>query len=292
MIALQHAELSQRNEVRDTTAVILAGGAGSRMGSLTKRIPKPALPFAGQYRNIDFTLSNCVNSGVRDIAIITQYRAACLADHTTADWGPSPSARGFRIEHWPAESTTKQYYSGTSDAVYQNARLLETRGARHVLVLAGDHVYKMDYRPMIEAHVESRAAVTVACTRVPLRRASSYGIVARDADGWIEEFREKPRRPRPLAGYSDQALASMGVYVFDRTELIARLEADQQRPDSSGDFAHDVLPRLVAAHDALAYEFSDGPFGAAPYWRDVGTIDAYWQSNMDSIDDTTMFDCQ
>jgi glucose-1-phosphate adenylyltransferase len=272
----------------DTVALILAGGRGERLGALTADCAKPALPFGGAYRVIDFSLSNCVNSGIRQVGVLTQYRASSIASHVGRGWAPGRAARGgsscSRVEVWDAGSFgTGGRYLGTADAVYRNLDNLRRRGARFALVLAGDHVYRMDYRPMIAAHRERRAEVTVACIDVPLADASRYGVMGTNTEFRIMSFVEKPAHPVPMAQNRERALASMGIYLFDLDVLEAVLEEDAARPDSTHDFGCDVIPRLVGSRRLFAHRFCDS--GDRPlFWRDVGTPDAYYEANMATLD--------
>jgi glucose-1-phosphate adenylyltransferase len=262
----------------------MAGGSGTRLRPLTRWQSKPALPFGGQYRNIDFTLSNCVNSGLRRIAVLTQYKSHSLIRHVHRSLGfLNPELDEF-CEMWPAQQRIGSgWYAGTADSVYQNIDLIDEIAPEHVLVLAGDHIYKMDYRPMIEAHVDSGAGVTIACTKVFLEQASNFGVMSIDRGRRITAFAEKPSRPQPLPDEPGMALGSMGIYVFERETLLSYLIRDAEDRDSRHDFGHDVLPRMIDRLDARAWPFTDERTTAPAYWRDVGTLDAYWQANMDLL---------
>lgn len=266
-------------------AVVLAGGRGSRLYNLTDWRAKPAVPFAGQLKIIDFPLSNCVNSGIRRIAVLTQYKAQSLIRHVERGWSFLASSLGEFVDVAPAQQRMgKNWYDGTADAVLQNMHLLRDSGARYVLILAGDHVYKMNYAAMLADHVRHGADVTLACTEVPLAQAHHFGIVTVDSDARVLDFLEKPTQARPMADAPDQVLASMGIYVFNADFLAAQLARDAADPDSSHDFGKDLLPWLVAHHQVLAHRFADScvnMVGERPYWRDVGTVDAYWEANMD-----------
>jgi len=280
----QHYRPPTSDLCRDTLAVILAGGSGKRLGELTRWHAKPALPFGGHYRNIDFALSNCVNSGVRRIGVLTQYKAHSLIKHVQEGWHFLRPEIGEFIEVWPAQQRTgTSWYAGTADAVQQNIDIIEEHAPAYILLLAGDHVYRMDYLPMLETHRESGAAVTVGSIEVPVRTATQFGVLAVDSGGNIAEFVEKPSEPRTLPGQPGTALASMGIYVFDRDYLVAALRDDARQCESSHDFGHDLMPRLVADGRAVAYPFSDPQTGTPAYWRDVGTVDCYWQANMDLL---------
>ncbi|MBL8319578.1 MAG: glucose-1-phosphate adenylyltransferase [Burkholderiaceae bacterium] len=270
---------------RCTLAFILAGGRGSRLKQLTDWRAKPALPFAGKLKLIDFPLSNCVNSGIRRIAVLTQYKAQSLIRHIERGWGfLSPSLAEF-IDVVPAQQQVGEcWYTGTADALFQNLDLVREADAEHVLILAGDHVYKMDYTVMLADHVAKGADVTVACIEVPLADAMHFGVMAVDADGRVTAFQEKPVDPKPLPGRSDRVLASMGIYVFGAALLGEQLARDATDPASSHDFGKDLIPRLLQEHRVLAHRFADSCVNMVegrPYWRDVGTIDAYWEANMD-----------
>jgi glucose-1-phosphate adenylyltransferase len=272
-------ELTQRS-----LAVIMAGGNGTRLGELTRWHCKPALPFGGQYRNIDFPLSNCVNSGIRRIALLTQYKAHSLIQHVHRGWSFLPPEIGEFIEVWPAQQRRGGgWYAGTADAVFQNIDLINDHRPDHVVVLAGDHIYKMDYLAMLEAHVESGAEATVGCVEVPVEEASAYGVMAVDRDGWVARFDEKPVRPAPMPADPDLALASMGIYVFDRAALVECLSADAEDAGSQHDFGHNILPALIRKARVASYAFRDPGSGERAYWRDVGTIDSYWQANMELL---------
>ena len=266
-------------------AFVLAGGRGTRLRQLTDWRAKPAVPFAGQLKIIDFALSNCVNSGLRRIAVLTQYKAQSLIRHVERGWGFLAASLGEYVDVVPAQQRVDEnWYVGTADAVYQNLNILRDAGAEHVLILAGDHVYKMDYAVMLAEHVAKGADVTVACINVPLADAVNFGVMAVDDDGRVVAFEEKPARPRPLPGAPDRALANMGIYVFDTAFLCAQLERDAADPHSSRDFGKDVIPHLVDRHRVMAHRFVDScvnMVGQQPYWRDVGTVDAYWEANID-----------
>lgn len=277
-----------------TLAIVLAGGNGSRLGELTRWHAKPALPFAGQYRNIDFTLSNCVNSGTRRIAVLTQYKAHSLIQHIRRGWSFLPAETGEFIEIWPAQQRRgSAWYGGTADAVYQNIDLIEAHGPEYVLVLAGDHIYKMDYVRMLAAHAQAGADATVGCVEVPIAEASSFGIVEIDTNGHVERFDEKPERPRPMPGQPDFALASMGIYVFNRHLLIECLTRDAGDPTSRHDFGRNILPRLLAdGAQVQAHLFRDPATGRSAYWRDVGTVESYWKAHMDLLVNQPRIDLQ
>jgi glucose-1-phosphate adenylyltransferase len=272
----------------NTYAMVLAGGRGARLQPLTDDCAKSALPFAGSLRMVDFVLGNCVNSGIRHIELLTQYKAQSLIRHVACGWNHRVSRRGEIVDVVAAQQQDgASGYLGTADAVYQNLELMRKSGARYVLVLASDHVYKMDYRRIIAEHVRRQADVTVACIEVPLSDASAFGVVRIDDTGRIREFDEKPARPSPVPGRTDAALVSMGIYVFGTDFLCRELARDALNPASWHDFGHDIIPSLLARHCVMAHDFSDscvtGAGVSGCYWRDVGTLDAYWSANMDFI---------
>ena len=266
-------------------AFILAGGRGSRLQQLTDGRAKPAVPFAGKLKIIDFALSNCVNSGLRRLAVLTQYKAQSLIRHIERGWGFLAASLSEYVDVVPAQQRLgENWYGGTADAVFQNLHLVRQSDAEQVLILAGDHVYKMDYSVMLAEHAASGADVTVACVDVPLAEAVNYGVIAIDAERRIVAFDEKPAEPRPLPGVPGRALASMGIYLFDTGVLCAALERDAAEPHSSHDFGKDLLPGLLRSHRVRAHHFADScvnMVGERPYWRDVGTVDAYWEANID-----------
>jgi glucose-1-phosphate adenylyltransferase len=266
-------------------AFVLAGGRGTRLKQLTDWRAKPAVPFAGKFKIIDFALSNCVNSGVRHIAVLTQYKAQSLIRHVERGWGFLATNLGEYVDVVPAQQRTgENWYRGTADAVYQNLDLLRDTQAEYVLILAGDHVYKMDYAVMLAEHAAKGAAVTVGCLEVPLEEAVNFGVMRADGEGRIVEFQEKPERPQPVPGAPGRALASMGIYVFSTGLLCDELARDATDAQSSHDFGKDLLPRLVREQRVLAHRFEDScvnMVGQRPYWRDVGTLDAYWEANLD-----------
>lgn len=273
-----------RNEqlARNTLAVVLAGGNGTRLGELTRWQCKPALPFGGHFRNIDFTLSNCVNSRIRRIGVLTQYKAQSLIGHVANGWNVLPRHLGEFVDVWPAQQRLHPaWYAGTADAVHQNLDLILAQHARYTLVLAGDHIYKMDYRALLAQHALSGANVTIACLPVPVEQASAFGVLEIDAAKRVCAFREKPE-PATLDAPDGTVLASMGIYVFDTDYLASRLERDAETPGSTRDFGRDILPAAVREDRVSAFLFVDD-VGAPRYWRDVGTLDAYWQAHMDLL---------
>ena len=270
---------------RDTYALVLAGGRGSRLKELTDWRCKPAVPFGGKYRIIDFTLSNCVNSGVRRIGVATQYKSHSLIRHLSRGWAFLDGRIGEHVEILPAQQqVAESWYRGTADAVYQNLNLLRRDGCKYVLVLAGDHVYKMDYSRLLEEHAAREADATIVCVDVPLAEASSFGVVSVDTSARIVGFDEKPAAPRPIPGSLDRAFVSMGVYVFNAAFLFEQLVRDADDPRSAHDFGKDVIPHIIGRYRTYAHRFAESCVGMhdnQPYWRDVGTLDAYWEANME-----------
>ena len=267
--------------LEDTLVIVLAGGAGERLYPLTLERAKPAVYFGGPYRIIDFPLSNCINSGLRRVFIATQYKSLSLNRHIRMGWSIVSEELGEFIEILPPQKRVgEHWYLGTADAVYQNLYSIQRENPRHVIILAGDHVYKMDYSKMLRYHMDRRAAVTLATIEVPVSEASRFGIVAVDDDERIVGFEEKPAVPRAAPGSPGCVLGSMGVYVFETETLIEALEQDAQA-DTSHDFGRDIVPALHSAVPVYAYRFYDENKKAAKYWRDVGTIDAYYEASMD-----------
>lgn len=264
--------------------IVLAGGKGERLQPLTNDRAKPAVPFAGVYRIIDFTLSNCVNSGLRQILVMTQYKSQSLDRHVRLAWNGFHREWGEFLEIVPPQHRVDQrWYEGTADAVYQNFYALERTKAEHVLILSGDHIYKMDYRPLLQDHIERHMDATIACVPVPLRDGSSFGIMRVDDDCNVLEFQEKPARPDPLPGDPRHCLASMGVYVFRTKFLLEQLCRDGADTRSRHDFGHSIVPSIIGRHRVRAFPFRDPQTGDRAYWRDVGTIDAYYDANMELL---------
>ncbi|WP_274609740.1 glucose-1-phosphate adenylyltransferase [Rhodobaculum claviforme] len=275
---------------RRAMAFVLAGGRGSRLHELTDRRAKPAVHFGGKARIIDFALSNALNSGIRKMAIATQYKAHSLIRHCQRGWNFFRAERNEYLDILPASQRVDEvhWYQGTADAVFQNIDIIDSYGVDHVVILAGDHVYKMDYEAMLRHHVEAGADVTVACLTVPRADASGFGVMAVDGAGRITEFMEKPADPPGLPDDPAQSLASMGIYVFDWPLLRRLLQQDAADPQSHRDFGRDLIPALVRGGRAVAHRFEDSCVRARPdapaYWRDVGTLDAFWQANIDLTD--------
>ncbi len=269
---------------QNTVALVLAGGKGSRLKELTQWRAKPGVPFGGKFRIIDFPLSNCINSGIRKISVITQYKSHSLQRHLQRGWSFLSGQFGEFLEVLPAQQRMGEgWYAGTADAVYQNLDIIRHYAPEYVLILAGDHIYKMDYGKMIAAHVANGADVTVGCLSVPLEEAKAFGVMAVDADDRVIEFTEKPEQPKPMPGDPGQALASMGIYVFSAQYLRDKLVADAADPTSMHDFGHNIIPGAIANDNIFSFRFMNANTGATGYWRDVGTIDAYWDANMDLV---------
>ena len=273
----------------DTLTMILAGGQGSRLYPLTRDRAKPAVPFGGVYRIIDFVLSNCLNSGLRKIDLITQYKSFSLDRHISLGWSRvfnRPEQNEYLNIIPPQQRVTENWYLGTADAVFQNIYFLQRERPKRVLILGGDHIYKMDYLRMIECHIDKGAEMTVACTTIPVEDAYRFGIAQTKEDGSIYGFQEKPKEsPTTIPDDPTRCLASMGIYLFNTEVLVRRVSRDARDPDSAHDFGKDIIPRMVNDESPVfAYRFVNEETGEAEYWRDVGTLDAYWQANMDLIE--------
>jgi len=272
---------------RTTMAYVLAGGRGSRLMELTDRRAKPAVYFGCKSRIIDFALSNALNSGIRRIGVATQYKAHSLIRHLHRGWNFFRVERNESFDILPASQRLSEtsWYAGTADAVYQNIDIIESYAPDHIVILAGDHVYKMDYEPMLQQHYEREADVTVGCIEVPREEASGFGVMAVDGNDQIKSFLEKPKDPPAMPDKPDKALCSMGIYVFATKFLFDQLRRDAADPNSSRDFGKDMIPYLVKHGKALAHRYTEScvrsGFEAEAYWRDVGTLDAYWQANID-----------
>ena len=269
----------------NSLALVLAGGRGSRLKALTDWRAKPAVPFAGKFRIIDFPLSNCINSGIRRISVVTQYKSHSLQRHIQRGWSFMSGQFGEFVEVLPAQQRMGEgWYAGTADAVYQNLDIIRHYDPEYVIILAGDHIYKMDYGKMIAAHVKNNADITVGCIPVPIEEAKGFGVMATNAESRIVEFAEKPENPKPIDGDSAKALASMGIYVFSAQYLRERLIEDAGDSSSTHDFGHDLIPHAIENANAFAFPFMEGNTSASGYWRDVGTIDAYWEANINLAD--------
>jgi glucose-1-phosphate adenylyltransferase len=270
---------------RDTLALILAGGQGSRLHELTKWRAKPSLYFGGKFRIIDFPLSNCVNSGVRRIGVLTQYKAHSLIRHLVHGWSWSHAGDREFIEILPASQRIGgEWYRGTADAVYQNLDIIRAHKPRFVLILSGDHIYKMDYGPFLAAHVEKEADMTVCCIEVPIAEAAgALGVMTVDDNDRVIAFHEKPEQPTPLPGRPDVCLASMGNYIFNTGFLFEQVIKDADTPGTNHDFGRNVIPSIIRNYRVYAYPFRDPNTQQQAYWRDVGTLDAFWEANMELI---------
>jgi glucose-1-phosphate adenylyltransferase len=266
---------------RKTLALVLAGGEGSRLKDLTKWRAKPAVPFGGKYRIVDFVLSNCVNSGIRKIGVLTQYKSHSLIRHIQRAWSFMRYEVGEFVELLPAQQRVdKGWYKGTADALYQNLDILRRHTPEYVLVLGGDHIYSMDYSKMLYDHAESGADVTIGCIEVPRMEATGFGVMSVNDNLEITKFTEKPADPEAMPGKPDKALASMGIYVFSTEFLFEKLIEDADNMASSRDFGKDIIPSVIADWHVRAFPFQDDD-GSPVYWRDVGTIESYWKASMD-----------
>ncbi len=281
----QHSDRFISTLTKNTVAIILAGGRGSRLKSLTDWRAKPAVQFGGKFRIIDFPLSNCVNSGIRRINVATQYKAQSLIQHIQRGWGFLRGEFNEYVNIIPAQQRiSEDWYRGTADAVYQNIDLLREGGAEYILILAGDHIYKMDYGKMLATHVKNNADMTVACINVPLEDAKGFGVLAVNETDRVVEFAEKPANPKAMPDDPTKAFASMGIYVFNAKFLYEQLIRDAGDSKSTHDFGGDIIPYIIKKYKVQAHRFTDSCVGAQNenfYWRDVGTIDAYWEANME-----------
>jgi glucose-1-phosphate adenylyltransferase len=267
-----------------TLAVVMAGGRGERLKALTEHRCKPATPFGGRFRIIDFVLSNCVNSGIRQMYVLTQYKAHSLIQHVHRGWGYLRGEFGEFCEIIPAQQQTgESWYRGTADSVYQNLNLIKEQRPKHVLILAGDHIYKMDYGPMIAYHVEKSADITVGVVEVPREQAREFGVLTGTEWNRVTRFTEKPQNPDPIPGRDHLALASMGIYVFNTRLLDRLLNEDAANPASVHDFGKSIIPPAIDKLQVFAYPFQDVRTRAQNYWRDVGTIDAYYEANLELV---------
>ncbi len=270
---------------RNTIALILAGGRGSRLMNMTDWRAKPAVPFGGKFRIIDFPLSNCMNSGIRKIGVLTQYKSDSLIRHIQQGWGFLRGEFGEYVDLMPAQQRHDEnsWYKGTADAVFQNIDILRSRDPEHILVLAGDHIYKMDYGAMLADHVEKNADLTIGCIEVSLEDATAFGVMDVDENRRVRAFVEKPEHPPVMPGRTNTALASMGIYIFNAAFLFEQLLKDADTKGSTRDFGKDIIPAVIDKYIVNAYPFLDLQSGEQSYWRDVGTIDAYWSANMELI---------
>jgi glucose-1-phosphate adenylyltransferase len=269
--------------------IILAGGQGERLYPLTKDRAKPAVPFGGIYRIIDFTLSNCLNSGLRKIVVLTQYKSFSLDKHLRLGWNIFNNELNEYIEQIPPQQRiSDQWYQGTADAVYQNIYTLEKEQPEMVLILSGDHIYKMDYRNMARFHLENKADLTIACMEVPVNEGKRYGVIKTDEENRIVGFHEKPSEPIPSPNNPEVTLVSMGIYLFNTTTLVKAI-IDDAKQDTNHDFGKNIIPEMIHSKRVYAYPFADGTNNNLNYWRDIGTLDAYWEANMDLVQESPEF---
>ncbi len=272
------------NLTRNTLALIMAGGRGSRLKHLTTWRAKPAVPFGGKFRIIDFPLSNCINSGIRRIGVLTQYKAHSLILHIQQGWGHFRGEFGEFVELLPAQQRIESsWYAGTADSIFQNLDIIRMHSPEYVLILAGDHIYKMDYGDMLAQHVEKQADITVGCIEVELDKAKEFGVMGVNEEERIHSFVEKPEHPEPMPGSDESALCSMGIYVFNTDFLFEMLIRDADTPGSSHDFGKNIIPAAIEKYRVFAHRFKDVQSGKQSYWRDVGTIDAFWEANLELI---------
>ncbi|WP_455377666.1 glucose-1-phosphate adenylyltransferase [Petrachloros mirabilis] len=269
--------------MRDIFTMVLAGGRGERLHPLTEHRAKPAVPFGGKYRIIDFTLSNCLNSGLRKVAVLIQYKSHSLDRHIRTGWNVFNAELGEYIASIPPQQRiSEEWYRGTADAVYQNLFLLEAEHPEYVLILAGDHIYKMDYMEMFHWLQAKQADVVVGAIDIPIEEATRFGVMSVDEDYRVTEFNEKPSNPNPIPGDSTKAFASMGIYLFRTQCMREELLADSQE-ETAHDFGRNIIPRMIADRRVYAFKFQDANKKAVKYWRDIGTLDAYWEANLDLV---------
>ncbi|WP_028865395.1 glucose-1-phosphate adenylyltransferase [Psychromonas aquimarina] len=280
------------NLTKDTYALVLAGGRGSRLFELTDWRAKPAVYFGGKFRIIDFPLSNCINSGIHRVGIATQYKSHSLIRHINRGWGHFKADISEFVDVLPASQRSgDDWYVGTADAVYQNLDIIKAERPKYILVLSGDHVYRMDYGVLLAQHVENNADMTVCCLEVPTEEAAgSFGVMTVNTDNKVIAFDEKPAQPNEIPGKSGQCLASMGNYVFSSDFLFEQLEKDCANADSSRDFGHDIIPSIIKEHNVYAFAFKDPDSNNQPYWRDVGTLDSFWEANMELVEPEPQLD--
>ena len=276
--------------VRDTLVCLLAGGEGERLYPLTRDRAKPAVPFGGIYRIVDITLSNCINSDLRKIFVLTQYKALSLNRHIREGWSILANELGEFIHVLPPmKRVGEQWYQGTADAIYQNLYSIGSEPCKYVLILSGDHVYKMNYQLMLKQHMDTGAAVTVGTIEFDLSEAFRFGVCEVDKQGKIVGWDEKPANPKPSPHHPDKCMVSMGIYVFDRSVLMEVLLADAEDPESRHDFGRNIIPKLIEKGVVYSYNFIDENRKEALYWRDIGTIEAYYEANMDLISVSPVF---
>ncbi|WP_394174259.1 glucose-1-phosphate adenylyltransferase [Thalassotalea litorea] len=274
------------NLTRDTYALVLAGGRGSRLHELTQWRAKPAVFFGGKFRIIDFPLSNCINSGIGRIGVATQYKSHSLIRHINRAWSHFKKEMGESVEILPASQRYgDEWYRGTANAVFQNIDIIRHELPKFVMILSGDHVYRMDYGPLIAKHVATAADMTVCCIEVPVEEAAgAFGVMTVDENNQVLRFDEKPEKPSEIPGKPGYCLASMGNYVFNTEFLFEQLQVDDEKVNSSGDFGHDIIPSIIKSHQVYAYPFRDPNSEKQPYWRDVGTLDSFWEANMELVE--------
>jgi len=270
---------------KDTLALILAGGRGSRLYELTDWRAKPALYFGGKYRIIDFPLSNCINSGIRRVGVLTQYKSHSLVRHLVRGWSHFKKELGEFIEILPASQRySEDWYQGTADAVYQNIDIIRAEKPRYVMILSGDHIYQMDYGEMLAEHVARCADMTISCLEVPIEEAAgAFGVISVDETGRVTAFDEKPANPTPIPGEEGLTLASMGNYIFNTEFLFEQLRKDAANVDSNSDFGRDIIPSIIKDYKVYASPFRDPVTRERAYWRDVGTLDSFWEANMELV---------
>ena len=274
---------------KEVLTIILAGGQGERLYPLTKDRAKPAVPFGGIYRIIDFTLSNCLNSGLRKIVVLTQYKSFSLDKHLRLGWNIFNNELNEYIEQIPPQQRiSDQWYQGTADAVYQNIYTLEKEQPEMVLILSGDHIYKMDYRSMVFFHLQNKADLTIACMEAPLNEGKRFGVIETNKENRIIGFHEKPSEPVPSPNNPGATLISMGIYLFNTTTLVKAI-IDDAKQDTNHDFGKNIIPEMIGSKRVYAYPFADGTNNNLNYWRDIGTLDAYWEANMDLVQESPEF---
>ncbi len=277
-----HSERFVSRITKETVALVLAGGRGSRLKNLTDWRAKPAVPFGGKFRIVDFALSNCLNSGIRKIGVLTQYKSDSLIRHVQNGWGFMRGEIGEFVHIIPAQQRMRElWYQGTADALYQNLDILRSIDPQYVLILAGDHVYKMDYGPMLAVHVENEADLTIGCLEVPRNDAREFGVMGVAEDRRVVSFLEKPQDPPTVPGKDGVSLASMGIYIFNTSFLYEQLIKDADTSGSTHDFGKDIIPSVIDKYRVFAHPFLDSQSGLQAYWRDVGTVDAYWEANIE-----------
>jgi len=285
-----NTDIDMKNVIDNTLVLVLAGGQGSRLKALTQMRAKPVLEFGGYCRIIDFPLSNCINSGLNKIAVLTQYKSQCLIRHLMQQWGPINTSFGGRLDILPAsQQQSENWYQGTADACYQNIEYIKAMAPKYIVILSGDHVYQMDYRDMLRTHIRNGADMTVSCIEVPTKNAAhQLGVLSTNAQGKISAFDEKPAKPHALLDAPDYCLASMGNYVVNADVLLNLLKADAREPESDHDFGKNVIPSIIEHHRIFAHRFRGADGNQIPYWRDVGTLDSYWRAHMDLLNNTDM----